>query len=81
MGPHPQSITVHPGPTPTRWRPPRVFREGLREAQQPPQVVVAAVQDVTPDLVHGRIRHARPLCLVGVSSRTPGSWNVPDVDS
>ena len=47
------------------------------------EVVIAAVEDVTPDLVHGRICHARPLFLflVRVSSRTAGSRSVPDVDS
>jgi hypothetical protein len=60
---------------------PGVLRKGLRQAQQPPQVVIAAVQDVTPDLVRRRICHARPRCLVGVSSRAAGSRNVPDVDS
>src|SRR6266566_6305268 len=50
-------------------RTPGMLREGLREAQQPPQVVIAAVQDVTPDLVHGRICHAvlsaLSACLAG----------------
>jgi hypothetical protein len=42
-------------------RTPGMLREGLRKAQQPPQVFVATVKDVASDLVCGRIRHARLL--------------------
>jgi len=46
-----------------------MLREGFGEAQQPPQVRIAAIKDVAPDLVHGRICHACPRCLVGVFFR------------
>jgi hypothetical protein len=39
---------------------PSGLRGDLRQAQQPPQVLIAAIKDVTPGLLRGRFGHARP---------------------
>ena len=35
---------------------------GLSDAQQPPEILIAAIEDVTPDPLRDRFSHDRPLC-------------------
>jgi hypothetical protein len=35
---------------------------GLSDAQQPPEILIAAIEDVAPDPIRDRFSHDRPLC-------------------
>ncbi len=62
MGPHPQSITFHPflDAHPAEGAP-GCLRVMLRDGQQPPEVLIAAIEDVPPNPFRDWVSHARLL--------------------
>jgi len=59
MGPQPQSIACHPAWSPTLRNAAGHLRAELGDAQEPPKVLISAVEDVTPDPLGDCFSHAR----------------------